>query len=352
MANANVRGRFVWHELYTPNPEGAREFYGKVVGWRVEPWPPDPSYLMFTAPRGPLGAAVEAREGTPLWVPYIGTIDVDECIAGAQRLGGRVQTPATDMPGGGRYAVLIDPQGATFGIYASPAAQPEQPPGIAEFSWHELATTVAPGIAFGFYGALFDWDEIEEHDLGPMGRYLVFGRRGRRLGGMYDKGPERPGPAYWLGYVSIADLEDTVEQAKAAHGSLLAGPMDVPGGDRVAQLMDPYGAFFALHKAASAAAAAPARGQPKRTAAASGTQAARKARATKKRPAKKRPAKKRAAKKAPAKRKARTRKPAAKRAKAAPRKRAGRKTARKKTAARRTAAARPGSRRTKKRRRS
>ena len=134
--------------------------------------------------------------------------------------------------------------------------RPRLPPQPGEFSWHELSTTVAPSIAFGFYAALFDWDEINQHDMGPMGMYLVFGRNGRQLGGMFDKGSTgKPGNAYWLGYVSVTDLEGTIERAKAARGSLLTGPMDVPGGDRIAQLMDPHGAFFALHKAAAAQAA-------------------------------------------------------------------------------------------------
>ncbi len=118
------------------------------------------------------------------------------------------------------------------------------------------STNVAPSIAFGFYAALFDWDEITQHDMGPMGMYLVFGRNGKQLGGMFDKGSTgKPGNAYWLGYVSVTDLDGTIERAKGARGSLLTGPMDVPGGDRIAQLMDPHGAFFALHKAAGAQAA-------------------------------------------------------------------------------------------------
>ena len=60
------------------------------------------------------------------------------------------------------------------------------PPAIGEFSWHELATTAAPNVAFGFYAALFDWDLVAEHDMGPMGMYLVFGRNGRQLGGMFE----------------------------------------------------------------------------------------------------------------------------------------------------------------------
>jgi hypothetical protein len=90
--------------------------------------------------------------------------------------------------------------------------------------------------------------------MGPMGMYLIFGRNGTQLGGMFDKGSQgKPGSAYWLGYVSVDDVEGAIERAKAARGSVLTGPMDVPGGDRVAQLMDPHGAFFALHMRAGTA---------------------------------------------------------------------------------------------------
>src|SRR6185295_18132627 len=51
----------------------------------------------------------------------------------------------------------------------------------------------------------------------------------------------------WVCYVTVPNLERAVEQAKDGRGSLLLGPQDVPGGERIAQLMDPHGAFFALH---------------------------------------------------------------------------------------------------------
>lgn len=347
MADTTVRGRFVWHELSTPNPTGSVEFYAKTIGWKKQPWEQDPSYLMLAAPSGPIGGAVEARAGTPQWVPYIGTTDVDAMIEAAARLGAKVETQPTPLPNGGRYAVLTDPQGATFGIHASStAAGAEIAPRAGEFSWHELATNTAPNIAFAFYAALFDWDEISQTDMGPMGMYLIFGRNGQQLGGMFDKGSAgKPGSAYWLGYVSVTDLEGTIERAKSARGSLLMGPMDVPGGDRIAQLMDPHGAFFALHVAAAKQgapakpaaatprkAAKPPAAKPKKSAkvAAPKTPPARKA-AAKKPPArkaapKKRPAKKAAAKKKPAVRKAAKPKPKAKKA---PRRQTAKKAGRK-----------------------
>ena len=50
---------------------------------------------------------------------------------------------------------------------------------------------------------------------------------------------------------------------KSARGALLNGPMDVPGGDQIAQFTDPHGAFFAGHALAvdvkAGATAAPAK---------------------------------------------------------------------------------------------
>ncbi len=318
MADPTVRGRFVWHELWTPNPAGAHEFYSHVVGWRTQAWEHDPSYSLFVGPNGPLGGAEAKRAGTPQWLPYVGVTDVDATAATATRLGGRAHTPPADLPNGGRHAVLVDPQGATFGIHASKAKPaPDVAAAVGELSWHELATNGAPETAFAFYTALFGWDEINRFDMGPMGTYLIFGRNGAQLGGMFDKGAAgKPGAAYWLGYVRVDDLDSAVERTKGARGSVLTGPMDVPGGDRIAQVMDPHGAFFALHLLAADKGAAKPRAKPP----AAPPRAP--AKAAKSPPAAKPPPKK-AARKAP---KPAAKKPAAKKAaKTKPRAAAGKK---------------------------
>jgi predicted enzyme related to lactoylglutathione lyase len=253
MADNTVRGRFVWHELMTPNRSGAHDFYSSAVGWKSQAWEQDSSYLMFSGSAGPVGASVETREATPQWVPYIGSTDVDATVEAATRRGATVTTAATSLPNAGRYAVLTDPQGATFGVHGSPTEpQPERPAEYGEFHWHELATTADPDEAFAFYSDLFGWEELGRHDMGPIGIYLLFGRNGKQLGGMFKKGDMgKPGPAYWVGYVRVKDLDETVERIKAGRGSLLNGPMEVPGGDRIAQFIDPHGAFFAVHMVAS-----------------------------------------------------------------------------------------------------
>lgn len=281
MTDQSVRGRFIWHELMTPDTDESMDFYAESLGWKKVPWEADPSYPMFGAPSGPLGGAVASME-PPVWIPYVATPDLDGTVAEAVRLGAEVKSPPTPIPNGSRYAVLLDPQGACFAVY-EPGTQPppETAPGLGDFAWHELAA-LDWRSAFDFYAALFGWDKIDEHDMGPMGVYALFGRNGAQIGGMFDKRDQgKPGDAYWLGYVSVADVHATVEKIKAAGGGVAAGPMQVPGGAWIAQCMDPDGALFAVHAAPTApnearepAAAAETRTRQPKKAAAKKTHAA------------------------------------------------------------------------------
>lgn len=247
MADTTVRGRFVWHELITSEGAAAHSFYTKALGWRTQAWDLDPDYTMFLAASGPLGGTVVRPSDTPRWLPYIGTDHIEGTVDQARSLGARVVQNITEMKSGGKYAVLEDPQGAAFGVYISPSEpSPEGTPKLGEFSWHELATTDYRS-AFDFYSALFGWEEVSQHDMGePLGVYFTFGRNGKAIGGIYKATPEMPGP-FWLGYVRVKDLQQTVKKVKSSGGTVITEPMEVPGGDLIAQFNDPQGATFAAH---------------------------------------------------------------------------------------------------------
>ena len=117
---------------------------------------------------------------------------------------------------------------------------------IGEFSWHELMAADY-AAAFTFYEALFGWEKIEAHDMGPMGVSAFFGRHGAQLGGMFTMPPGMPMPPNWIQYIRVDDADAAAERVKANGGQILNGPMDVPGGNRIAQCMDPQGATFAVH---------------------------------------------------------------------------------------------------------
>ena len=67
-------------------------------------------------------------------------------------------------------------------------------------------------------------------------------------GGMYDKPADMPAPPHWLCYVVVDDIDTALNRVRERGGQVLNGPDEVPGGDRVAQCLDPHGAGFGLHQ--------------------------------------------------------------------------------------------------------
>jgi predicted enzyme related to lactoylglutathione lyase len=260
MPEAISRGRFVWHELMTPDPEAAVKFYTQVVGWKSEAWDKNTSYLMWITDSGPIGglmtlpAEAKMQGAPPHWLAYISTPDLDGTVADVGRLGGRVLKPATAIPDVGRFAILADPQGAVFAAFTPLSPMPQSDtPQTGEFSWHELATT-DPVAGFGFYQQLFGWQKMDAMDMGPSGVYQLFGWGGKSMGGVYPKPKEMAAPPNWLGYIHVPDTNKAVERTKKAGGKVLNGPMEVPGGDLIATGLDPQGVAFAVHSPNPAAA--------------------------------------------------------------------------------------------------
>lgn len=254
MSDAYPRGRFCWFELMSTDPAKAREFYTQAMGWGLEEFEGDMDYTMFTnnaqALAGTMQLAEEAQAGgaPSHWLGYVAVPSVDETVEQAIGLGATVMVPATDIPEIGRFSIFADPQGAVIAAYTAigDVAGHDGPPEVGEFSWHELYTTDYES-AFSFYERLFGWEKMEAMDMGPAGIYQIYGRGGLPLGGMMNKTEEMPGPPGWLYYVRVPDATEATKTIEALGGTLLNGPIEVPGGDMIAHFMDPAGAAFAVH---------------------------------------------------------------------------------------------------------
>jgi len=256
----SIRGHFVWEELITTDPSSAAMFYSKIAGIKTEPAPGDPSYTLLVTGAGrmgglmTLGANPKIVSASPIWLSYIGTLNVEETVRQAESLGGRIIRPSTAMGDGGRFAILQDPQGAVFAVYTSP--RPYQPPTavpLRGMSWHELVTSDM-SAAFPFYQQLFGWHVVNEMDMGPgMGTYRLFGPEGSKdaFGGMYTKPAQQPGPPAWLPYIKVANVQAATTTAKRLSAQIMHGPADVPGG-MITIGIDPQGVMFALHAAVAA----------------------------------------------------------------------------------------------------
>jgi hypothetical protein len=263
MSNADIRGRFIWHELVTTDPDAASDFYSTVLPWKTQD-SGMPSYTLWVAGKTQVGGLTGLPDGAeagspPHWIVYIATPDVDATVAEAERLGGKVVKSASDIPNMGRFAVLADPQGATFAVYTPPGPAPEggRPAAVpGEFNWHELATTDY-AAALEFYVALFGWEKGPTHDMGSMGMYQIIDLAGAQVGGIYNlHAPSTP--PHWLSYVGVVDCAKATTAAKAAGARVINGPLEVPGGSWISMLMDPQGGAFAVVEPPKVAAQKPA----------------------------------------------------------------------------------------------
>jgi predicted enzyme related to lactoylglutathione lyase len=249
-------GAFVWYELLTTDPKAAIAFYTDVAGWKTQRWE-EGDYTMWTGAQGPLGGvnllpdAAKKMGAPPYWQGSIEVANVDDTVAKVKQLGGKIYV-VEDVPTVGRLAVIADPQGAVVSVFTPVNAMaPHDLAKPGEFSWHELYTSDHEA-AFAFYQQIAGWERLGEFDMGAMGKYLLWGRGGKQLGGMMTtpkdmKAPDgRAVPPSWMYYVTTADLDAALARAKAKGARVLNGPMEVPGGQRIVQLMDPQGAAFAL----------------------------------------------------------------------------------------------------------
>jgi len=247
-------GRPVWYELMTTDPAAAETFYKKVVGWSSAPFKESPNpYTVFKRSgdvqvaglmKTPVGMNMP-----PFWSMYVAVPKLEEAIAHIKRAGGSELSGIIEVPTVGRMEMMKDPQGAAFYIIepAPREGRPETTPEIGEASWHELMTTDADA-AMTFYEEVFGWQPGEAMDMGDMGKYQMFNRPHGMIGGIMKKPAEMAGaPPFWGIYFLVPDVDAAVDRITANGGQILNGPMEVPGGDRIVNAMDPQGAAFSLH---------------------------------------------------------------------------------------------------------
>jgi predicted enzyme related to lactoylglutathione lyase len=114
-------GMFGWFELMTTDVAAAKKYYSALFGWKTEEMNmPGMDYTVVSTGgeqvAGMMATPPEAQGMPPAWGVYVSVDDVDSVVTQAQKLGGAVVVPPTDIPTVGRFAVLKDPQGAVLSV--------------------------------------------------------------------------------------------------------------------------------------------------------------------------------------------------------------------------------------------
>lgn len=121
---AQVHGTLCWADLSTPDPTRAEDFYSDLFGWEFMRDEKDPSgYLHIKNGENFIGGIPPASHrppGVPAhWLAYFQVDDVDVTANKAKEMGAKMHLPPMTMEGVGRFAMLADPQGASFAIFKS-----------------------------------------------------------------------------------------------------------------------------------------------------------------------------------------------------------------------------------------
>jgi predicted enzyme related to lactoylglutathione lyase len=116
-------GTFCWNEVLTTDVAKAESFYTKLFGWKTEKKDMGPmgTYTMFKSGNDYAGGMMQNPEpGAPsCWMSYIKVTNVDDSTKKAEKLGATVCVPPTDIPEIGRFSVIVDPAGASVGLFTS-----------------------------------------------------------------------------------------------------------------------------------------------------------------------------------------------------------------------------------------
>ncbi|TPG56420.1 VOC family protein [Sphingomonas glacialis] len=257
----NPHGTPIWYELVSADPPASKAFYDHVIGWTIGEPMPEMDYRMIETGNGGIGGAIggavggvmrlspemQAGGAKPGWLFYIGVDDVDATAAAITAAGGAVHMGPWSMPGVGCMAVVADPQGIPFYIMRGNSdadSTAYDRTGMGKCNWNELITP-DQDAGDAFYRAVFGWSYPDVMPMGPLGEYRFFAVGDTTIGATMRHDGAEPAPG-WRFYFRAPDIVAAAAKVAEAGGSVLYGPAEVPGGDRIIVASDPHGLVFGV----------------------------------------------------------------------------------------------------------
>lgn len=244
-------------DIAVPEHEREVRFYARVLSTGENPlW--RESDLMNNAgmPIIGLGARTAEYAQLPLqWMPHIQVADVAGSVQRALDLGGSLLIHAQEDDGSSQWAVLLDPNGAAFGIIpivpaeAIPprdgAASRNSAAPVGRIYWLDLTVSAASATR-DFYREVVEWSvqNVEMEDGGERyADYNMLGEDGKPAAGVcHARGVNEGLPPVWMIYLPVGDLAESLRRVQEEGGKIIKA---MPG-DAGAAVQDPVGAYLAL----------------------------------------------------------------------------------------------------------
>ncbi len=247
-------------DIAVPEHERVMHFYSRVLSTGEHPlWREDLMNNRGTPIIGVGASSVEYADLPLQWMPHIQVADVAASVARALELNGRELMHGKDESGNSQWAVLLDPNGAAFGIIPVVAAQAlPQTEGVeaddAEarvgcIAWLDL--TVADASASrDFYHQVVGWtvQDVEMEDASEhYADYNMLGADGNPAAGVcHARGTNLGLPPVWMIYLPVGDLAESLRRVREEGGKVIKSATGADGSYAYAVIQDPVGATLAL----------------------------------------------------------------------------------------------------------
>jgi len=243
-------------------PEHEREllFYSRVLSTGENPlWRED---LMNNRGMPIIGLGARSAELADLplqWMPHIQVTDVAASAERALDLNGSELMHGKDDGGKSQWAVLLDPNGAAFGIIPVVSAEAFPPSdGVASrdaaarvgcISWLDLTVSDASATR-DFYRQVVDWS-VQDVDMEDASEryadYNMVGDDGNPAAGIcHARGVNLGLPPIWMIYLPVGDLAESLRRVREGGGKVIKATRGTDGEYAYAAVQDPVGACLAL----------------------------------------------------------------------------------------------------------
>ena len=248
-------------DIAVPEHEREMRFYSRVLCTGANPlWRAEDLMNNLGMPVIGLGAESPEYAALPLqWMPHIQVADVATSAKRALELGGIELMHARGAAGNSQWAVLLDPNGAAFGLIpvvpadAIPAGDAadagDEPAPVGRIAWLDLTIPDASATR-DFYRDVVGWtvQNVEMKDAGEgYADYLMVAADGGPAAGVcHARGPNADLPPVWLIYLPVGDLGESLRRVEEEGGAVLKSVRGRDGAYVYAAVRDPVGAHFAL----------------------------------------------------------------------------------------------------------
>lgn len=247
-------------DIAVPEHEREMRFYSRVLGTGENPlWRED---LMNNrgVPIIGLGSRSAEHADLPLqWMPHIQVADVAASVERALDLGGSELMHGKDGAGTSQWAVLLDPNGAAFGIVPVVSAEAIPPTGgvasrdaaarTGHIAWIDLTVSDAPATR-DFYREVVGWSvqDVEMKDADERyADYNMCGEDGNPAAGVcHARGANLGLPSAWMIYLPVGDLAESLRRVPEESGKVVRATRGAKGEFVYAVVQDPVGACLAL----------------------------------------------------------------------------------------------------------